>query len=284
MPPTDAAALAEPLPGGQRSHHRAGRPRRRLLRWFLILDLCLVIAAIGTYRAVTGSEARLDATLKWLSEQVYSAVSGAIDGGYDRETARLIAETAEPILLRLAAHGGDTPSMAHRRGWINVLLSRSYDVIGDPARQIVFAKAGKRQFERAASIDPGNTEWHRNLAVVEDDIGNAMVAAGDLDGALRHHREGRRLVEVLLAADRDNPNLKGDLAASLGKLGRYYVERGWTRQGTSYLWQGRRLIRELVDEDPDNDRWRRYLRVFDRMIGEQMASAIPPAASRLPRL
>lgn len=278
MPPQHAVPA-----GGSPAKAAMPKRRRRWLRWFLIADLTLVLAGLGAYFYITGSDERLDAVLKPLSEQVYAAVSGAVDGGFEIETARTIAETAEPILKRLAALGGDTALMAHRRGWISIQLSRSYEVIGDPVSQLAHAQAGKRAFARAAALDPGNREWMRDLAAVEDDLGNAYFSAGDLDRALHHHREGKRLVGALLAADADNPKLKGDLAASLGKLGRHYVERGWKTQGTSYLWQGRRLIRELLIADSDNDRWQRYLRVFDRMIGEQTA-ALNPSASPPPRL
>ncbi|MFO1169929.1 MAG: hypothetical protein U1E49_03080 [Hyphomicrobiaceae bacterium] len=263
----------------------AKRPRRRLLRWFLLADLSLVVLALCAFYIVTGSEERLDATLKWTSEQVSSAVDGALDSGHSVETARTIAEIAEPILFRFASFGGDTAVMAHRRGWINVQLSRAYDEIGDAERQRAFAEAGKRQFEKATAIEPANPEWRRDLAAVEDDLGNALAAAGDLDGALGHHREGKRQVLALLAGDPDNPKLKGDVAASLGKLGRHYISRGWTKTGTSYLWQGRRIIRELLVQDAGNERWQRYLRVFDRMIAEQTATASnAPSASLLPRL
>lgn len=261
------------------------RPRRRLLRWFLIADLTLVVVALGAFLAVTGSEERLDATLKWTSEQVSAAVAGALDSGHSVETARTIAEIAEPILFRFARLGGDTAVMAHRRGWINVQLSRAYDEIGDWKRQLAFAQAGRRQFERAAAIEPGNPEWRRDLAAVEDDLGNALAASGDLDGALAHHREGKRQVLSLLDSDPGNGKLRGDVAASLGKLGRHYISRGWTKTGTSYLWQGRRIIRELLVADPGNERWQRYLRVFDRMIAEQTATASnAPAVSPPPRL
>ncbi len=265
----------------------AQRPgkRRRWLRWFLLADFCLVVTALWAFQYVVSSEERLDGLLKWQAEKVYSAVAGTIDGGYDKATARRVAEISEPVLMRLASFGGDTAVMAHRRGWINVQLSRCYDTdaIADAARQLGFAEAGKHQFDRAAALEPTNPDWRRDLAAVEDDLGNAYFAAGDLDRALRHHREGRRLVAGLLAADPANVKLKGDLAASLGKLGRHYLERGWKVQGTSYLWQGRRLIRELVADNSGNDRWNGYLRVFDRMIGAEMA-AIEPSASPLPRL
>lgn len=283
MPPSEIVAQVGASSATAGGAH-APKPRRRSLRWFLALDLLLVVAAVGTYRYVTADADRFDAALKWLSEQVSAAVAGAVDGGYDKGTARLIAETAEPVLFRVLALGGDTPVMAHRRGWINIQLSRSYDVIGDPARQLAFAEAGKRAFEHALAMEPSSREWRRDLAAVEDDLGNAFAAAGDLDGALRHHREGRRLVLMLLAEDPANTQLKGDLAASLGKLGRHYLGRGWRAQGTSHLWQGRNLIRELLVLEPDNARWQGYLRVFDRMIGAEMATATEPSASPLPRL
>lgn len=255
------------------------RRPRRLLRWYLVAHLCLVALALGAFYILAGSEERLDRTLKWTAEEVNAAVAGALDGGYSVETARNIVEMAEPVLFRLARLGGDTPVMAHRCGWINVQLSRAYDEIGDPAKQLQFAEAGKRAFERAAALDPGNPEWQRDLAAVEDDIGNALAAAGDLDGALSRHLEGKRKAEALLAADPENSRLKGDVAASLGKLGRHYVGRGLTEQGTQYLMAGREIIRELLGADPTNERWLGYLRVFDRMLAAQTAngtSASPP--------
>jgi tetratricopeptide (TPR) repeat protein len=235
MSPVNAIDVVAQKPSIASNARRAGKPLRRLLRWFLILDLCIVLAAAGAYHYVTGSPERLDGTLKWTSEQVFGAVSGVIDSGYDPQTARTIAETAEPILLRLVSLGGNTPVMAHRRGWINLQLARCHDVIGNPVRQMSFAEAAKRAFERAAALEPDNRDWHRDLAAVENDLGNALAAIGDLDGALRHYREGRRRVLALMKDDPENAKLKGDLGASLGKLGRHYVERGWRRQGTSYL-------------------------------------------------
>jgi hypothetical protein len=282
MPPSEAVACAGPKSVPAREADR-GKPPRRWLRWFFTLDIILVLAALGTFQYVTGNEDRLDQALKWLSEEVHAAVSGAVDGGYERQTARLVAEFAEPILFRGLALGGDTSVMAHRRGWINVQLSRSYEVIGDPARQLALAQSGKRAFERALAMEPGRIDWQRDLAAVEDDLGNALAAGGDLDGALRHHRQGRRLVVELLEMDPGSTRLRGDLAASLGKLGRHFLGRGWTHQGTSYLWQGRRIVRELLAVEPDNARWQGYLRVFDRMIGEQTAAS-ESSVSPLPRL
>lgn len=260
------------------------KPRRRLLRWFLVADLSILILALGAFYVLAGSEERLDATLKWTAEEVNSAVDGALDGGYSVETARAIAEIAEPVLFRLARLGGDTPVMAHRRGWINVQLSRAYDEIGDPSKQLELAEAAKRAFERAAALDPDNPEWQRDLAAVEDDIGNALAAAGDLDGALGRHLEGKRLVEALLAKDPANPMLKGDVAASLGKLGRHYVGRGLTETGTQHLTAGREIILKLLAEDPANPRWQGYLSVFDRMLETQATAAKEASASKPPRL
>ncbi|MGO9418689.1 tetratricopeptide repeat protein, partial [Roseiarcus sp.] len=63
---------------------------------------------------------------------------------------------------------------------------------------------GQAIFEDLSRADPGNAGWRRDLSVCYDNIGDVLVAQGDLAGALKAFRDGLAIREALSRADPGN--------------------------------------------------------------------------------
>ena len=71
----------------------------------------------------------------------------------------------------------------------------------------------------ARRADPANTEWQRDLSVSHNNIGDVLVAQGDVAGALAAYRASLAIGETLAARDPANTEWQRDLSVSHDKIG-----------------------------------------------------------------
>ena len=65
------------------------------------------------------------------------------------------------------------------------------------------------------ALDPGNTEWQRDLSIYYERLGDMAVAQGRLDEAARAHGDALVIHKKLAAGDPGNTQWQRDLSYSL---------------------------------------------------------------------
>jgi tetratricopeptide (TPR) repeat protein len=65
---------------------------------------------------------------------------------------------------------------------------------------------------RLSEVDNGNAGFQRDLSVARNRIGAALLAQGDLQGAIDEHRASLAIVERLTATNPNNIEFQRDLA------------------------------------------------------------------------
>jgi tetratricopeptide (TPR) repeat protein len=132
----------------------------------------------------------------------------------------------------------------------------------------LYKRAGKldhahRTFENALAPLTGGD--HRDREVLLNEIGDVLVAQGDLAGALENYRAAMDIAERLADDDPGNAGWQADLAASHGKLGQLLKETGKPDQALEMLEKARAIIAPLA-EGSEMALWKDYLAIFDREI------------------
>ena len=68
--------------------------------------------------------------------------------------------------------------------------------------------------------------YQRDLSVAYDEVGNVLVAQGDLTAALQTYRDSLAIFERLANADPGNAGWQRDLSVAYDRVGNVLVEQG----------------------------------------------------------
>ena len=103
---------------------------------------------------------------------------------------------------------------------------------------------------------------------VSGEIGDVLVAQGDLSGALQRYRATMVIAERLAGADPNNAVWQRDLSVSHNKIGDVLVAQG-DLSGALHSYRAAMVIAErLAEADPNNAGWQRDLSVSHERIGD----------------
>lgn len=103
---------------------------------------------------------------------------------------------------------------------------------GDEARVRTTQEEARRDYDEArrlalrlTALDPGNTEWQRDLSVSYERLGDVAVAQGKLDEAARAYGDGLAIAKKLAAGDPGNTGWQRDLSVSFFKISKLKAQQ-----------------------------------------------------------
>ena len=103
---------------------------------------------------------------------------------------------------------------------------------GDDGRVRTTQVDARRDYEETrrlalhlTALDPGNTQWQRDLSVSYERLGVVAVAQGKLDEAARAYRDCLTIAKKLAAGDPGNTGWLRDLSCSLFQISRLDAEQ-----------------------------------------------------------
>jgi tetratricopeptide (TPR) repeat protein len=135
--------------------------------------------------------------------------------------------------------------------------------------QSLAAEAYQRAYDiaaRLAETDPHNTQWHRNLSVSHEKIGEVRRALGDQRGALDAHQQSLEIRARLLETDPGNTEWQRDLSVSYARIGDVRRAQGDLRGALEAYNQSLEIRARLAQLDPSNALWQQDLaRARERM-------------------
>ena len=103
---------------------------------------------------------------------------------------------------------------------------------GDEASVRTTQEEARRDYDKArrlalhlTALDPGNTEWQRDLSVSYNKLGDMAVAQGKLDEAERVYGDGLAIPKKLAAGDPGNTQWQRDLVYSLFQISKLQAQQ-----------------------------------------------------------
>jgi tetratricopeptide (TPR) repeat protein len=205
---------------------RAERARRRRNRFWAVLAgvfLLLAVAASGSavyaWQQLKTNEAFLNATLKRATEIVDEAVAQAEKYNVPRAATLTLLGKAEGLFDDMAQYGRPTPELRYRKAWMLIQFARNYEILGDTGKQRERATEAHRLLAGLAAEKPDDITYQRDLSVAYDEVGDVLVAQGNLAEALKSFRDGLAIRERLAKADPNNAGWQRDLQFTIGRIG-----------------------------------------------------------------
>jgi len=193
-------------------------------------------------------------------------------GAWDREDA-LIRDT----LAQLSADADG------RSNWIRALgdIARGRARVADATRLYQQALAIDEQHTR---IDPGNTEFQRNLSTSYNSLADLARDAGDTGEAGRLYRQALAIRERLAGLDPGNTGVQRALTTSYDRLADLARAAGNTGEAGRLYRQGLAISERLAGLDPANTEFQRNLSItYNKLADLARAAGNTGEAERLYR-
>ena len=109
--------------------------------------------------------------------------------------------------------------------------------------------------EKLAALDPGNTEWQRDLSIAYSKVGDILEATGRNDEALAAHRKDLALTEKLVAADPRNAEWQRDLSITFERIGAVLLKIGRRAEAVDAFRRALAIRETLAAADAGNALW-----------------------------
>ena len=130
---------------------------------------------------------------------------------------------------------------------------------GDPLRARQYLQAALQFNQIALVLDPGNSDYERELEQSHAFLADAHLQVCDLGGALQARIEGTRLARKEVETDPDDPRARRFLGYGLGGLARVQLNVGLVGQAAASLRESIGLLETLIESDPSDIRLKMLL-------------------------
>jgi len=258
---------------------RAERTRRRHNRfWGALAGVFLLVAvaaggsAVYAWQQLKTNEALLNATLKRATAIVNVAVAQAEQYNMPRTATLALLGNAESLLDRVARRGRPTPELHYRRAWMLIQFARNYQIVGDTGRQHTRAIEAHRLLVGLAAEKPNDIAYQRDLSVAYNEIGDVLLAQGNLTDALKSYRDDLAIRERLAKADPTNAGWQRDLSMSYNKVGDVLLAQGNLTDALKSYRDDLAVREQLAKADPTNAGWQRDLSMSYNKVGDVLAA------------
>jgi tetratricopeptide (TPR) repeat protein len=258
---------------------RAERARKRRNRFwgalaavFLVLALAASASALYAWQQLKTNEAFLNATLKSATEIVNEAVQQAEKYNVPRAATLALLDKAEGLFDDMARYGRPTPELRYRKAWMLIEFARNYKILGDTDKQSARANEAHRLLAGLAAEKPDNITYQRDVSVAFNEVGDVLVAQGNLTEALKSYRDTLTIMERLAKADANNAGWQRDLAVSYNKVGDVLVDQGNLTEALKSYRDSLTIMERLAKADANNAGWQRDLAVSYEKVGDVLVA------------
>ena len=133
---------------------------------------------------------------------------------------------------------------------------------GDDGRVRTTQVDARRDYEETrrlalhlTALDPGNTQWQRDLSVSYNKLGDVAVAQGKLDEAARAYGDGLAIRKKLAAVDPGNTQWQRALFYSLFQISRLDAEQKHWPDAIGNAEASLKIAEQLSQLDRSNVTW-----------------------------
>ena len=125
---------------------------------------------------------------------------------------------------------------------------------------------------RLIMIDPARTDWQREVAYANSNIGSVLEARGDLEGALHRYRACLRTERQLLEKTPGDKDLRHSVAASHNLIGVALRSTGKLGEALQQFHAELAIRNALSAGEPDNATFRLRLGIAHAHVGHVLAA------------
>jgi non-specific serine/threonine protein kinase/serine/threonine-protein kinase len=138
----------------------------------------------------------------------------------------------------------------------NSLGNPNYPNVGDYAGGLEQLEKSTAVLERAVRLYPNNAMFQKNLAVINSNTADVLLALKRTEEALVRQQKALAAFEDLAAADPSNVVAKNDLAISVYKIAEMMDQRSNYTEAVRYYQRALSIQQALAAADPDNDSYK----------------------------
>jgi len=150
------------------------------------------------------------------------------------------------------------------RVWTWIELGRLGETTGSLAEAATAFNAALAAARRKGS--------DRDEGVAHNEIGDVLVAQGNLPEALKSFRDSHDIFDRLAQADPGNAGWQRDLSVSYNKIGDVLVAQGNLAEALKSFRESHDIFNRLAQADPGNAGWQRDLSVSYNKIGDVLVA------------
>ena len=176
----------------------------------------------------------------------------------------ILLKQSEQTLDELAAFGGESANLEHRRAQIMIRVARTYAETGDSDKRLGNALKAVKILERLIETNPDNSQYVDDLASGMEEIGNGYMVRGDLSAALASFLNARSIRSRLIGS----PSGQRDLSVTTTSIGDVLAAQGNLPAALTAYRDSLAIAERLAAADPGNAGWQR-----DLSVSLQQASA-----------
>jgi len=258
---------------------RAERERRRKLRLrngviagLAVLTIAASSSAVYAWQQLKTNQAFLTATLKTATEIVDATVAQAENYGVPRAATLALLAQAEGLFDNMALLGRSTPELRYQKAWMLIHFARNYALLGDTGKWQHRAIEAHSLLVGLTSEKPGDPNYQRGLSAAQHELGDVLVARGNLAEALKVYRDSLDTAERFVKADPSSDTWQHALSVSYERLGDVFFAEGNLSEALA-SYQGDLTIRaRLAQADPSNPDWLRDLSVAYEKVGNVLVA------------
>src|SRR5581483_2908606 len=203
----------------ERERRRKGRVRNAIIATLAVLAIAASGSAVYAWRELKTNEAFLTATLETATEIVDAAVAQAETFGVPRTATLALLTKAEALFANMAALGRPTPELDYQKAWMLIQFARNYAALGDTGKWKARALEAQAICSALVSGYPDEVRYRRGLLTADNEVGDVLMAQGNLAEALKSYRDGYAIAERLAAADPGNVHVQRDLSVANERIG-----------------------------------------------------------------
>jgi tetratricopeptide (TPR) repeat protein len=148
--------------------------------------------------------------------------------------------------------------------WSWILLGRDWITVGSLAD-------AANAFEAALKV-ARRTGQARDEGAALNELGEVLVAQGNLEAALALFRDGRAIFENLARTDPGNMDSQHDLSVSYSKIGDALAAQGDLEAALKAFHVRRAIADDLAKSDPGNTIWQRELSASYDKVGDVLVA------------
>ncbi len=128
---------------------------------------------------------------------------------------------------------------------------RTYENIGYMTTwSFVFFEKMLKVLEELVALEPGRTDFRRDLSVSFNNVGNIYKAMGEGAKALAYFEKDLKVMEELVALEPGRTDFRRDLSVSFNNVGNIYKAMGEGAKALAYFEKSLKVREELVALEP----------------------------------
>lgn len=203
------------------------------------------------------------------------------DGVMTKQAARILLDTAESNLGSLAGTTAGTrppPELQDARSKLQSSFAGVLLALGDSAGSLARARAAESIARQAAIQSPSDAR-RRGLSVTQNEVGDALDAAGDRPGALASYRASAATMESLVAREPGNAGWQRDLKISRDRVANTLRLQGDTAGALAIYKDGLTLDERQAAAHPEDAGAQRDLAISLEHVGDMLDRRGDPAGA-----